>query len=924
MQAAAFDDGQPGLEAFGIPGLPVQPGAEPVFVPLSKQFGLGARVVPVVSLPVLDHAALLAEDLKGDARKRPMRVGVARPFTLAGTDGVWTPLPDGGRLWTCDVRSEGAYGVRAQLVGMQLPEGALLVVFEANNPAGGGGVYEGAGDFGTGVQYTPTIWSDTARLELYMPPGTGGLGLPFGVDTLQHIYRDVAKSAPADPAPGPASEPVPVPTPRAGNCHRDVTCEPAWANQSRAVALYYLSNGSGTFECTGQLLSTTSNDMTPYFLTASHCVDTPAVANTVDAYWLYQTATCNGTVPALASVPRTTGAVLVATRSTSDSTLLRLTGLLPGGLFYMGWTGTVPVNGTAVAGIHHPSGSWKRISFGTVSRSSTCAAADGQINAESLRTDWTTGVTEGGSSGSGIMTNDANKQLVGVLSCGSSACGAPASFQYDTYGRFAPFLTQVQTALNGFPDDSLEPNDTCAAARFIDLATAQSYTGLVVKAVNTDWYRFNLPAGAQLNASLSFTATTGNIDMKLYTTCGGAAVTQSISTTGAESISYLNSTGAAVEVYLNVYLTGTAPLNTYSMNASRTLVPVNNTCANAIALTAGTTITGTNAFATIDGSSSCVTTQQPDVWYSFTAPAAGALQIDTCGSAVDTVLSILNNGCGGTSLACSNDAGAGTGPCGSTTNKTSYASATLTSGQSVHIRVATAVGTPQGTFNLRTDFVPTVPPPSNDACTRAIAIAPGTYSFDTTGATTEGTAEVLCTAFGHNGIDKDIWYSFAAPSNGTLLAQTCGTNWDTRIASYATCPGSTDNTATDCDDDASPMCSTGSPLASRLTAAVVRGQVVLLRVGGYRNSVGTVAFGGGTLQLAFTPDPCGLSDVSGPGQAPGADGDLTADDIIVYLNGFFAGNPAADVAGPGQSAGPDGDFTADDIIVFLNRFFTGC
>jgi hypothetical protein len=205
-----------------------------------------------------------------------------------------------------------------------------------------------------------------------------------------------------------------------------------------------------------------------------------------------------------------------------------------------------------------------------------------------------------------------------------------------------------------------------------------------------------------------------------------------------------------------------------------------------------------------------------------------------------------------------------------------------------------------------------------------MAIAPGTYSFDTTGATTEGTAEALCTAFGHNGIDKDIWYSFAAPSNGTLLAQTCGTNWDTRIASYAACPGSTDNTATDCNDDASPMCSTGSPLASRLTAAVVRGQVVLLRVGGFRNTVGTVAFGGGTLQLAFTPDPCGLSDVSGPGQAGSADGDLTADDIIVYLNGFFAGNPAADVAGPGQSAGADGDFTADDIIVFLNRFFAGC
>ncbi|MFN7431122.1 MAG: GC-type dockerin domain-anchored protein, partial [bacterium] len=70
--------------------------------------------------------------------------------------------------------------------------------------------------------------------------------------------------------------------------------------------------------------------------------------------------------------------------------------------------------------------------------------------------------------------------------------------------------------------------------------------------------------------------------------------------------------------------------------------------------------------------------------------------------------------------------------------------------------------------------------------------------------------------------------------------------------------------------------------------------------------------------------PCGRSDIAGPGQSVGFDGELTADDIIVYLNGFFAGDPIADVAGPGQSATPDRQFTADDIIVFLNRFFAGC
>jgi hypothetical protein len=70
--------------------------------------------------------------------------------------------------------------------------------------------------------------------------------------------------------------------------------------------------------------------------------------------------------------------------------------------------------------------------------------------------------------------------------------------------------------------------------------------------------------------------------------------------------------------------------------------------------------------------------------------------------------------------------------------------------------------------------------------------------------------------------------------------------------------------------------------------------------------------------------PCGLADVAGAGQTIGPDGELTADDIIVFINWFFASDARADVAGAGQTIGADGQFTADDIIVFINRFFGGC
>jgi hypothetical protein len=81
------------------------------------------------------------------------------------------------------------------------------------------------------------------------------------------------------------------------------------------------------------------------------------------------------------------------------------------------------------------------------------------------------------------------------------------------------------------------------------------------------------------------------------------------------------------------------------------------------------------------------------------------------------------------------------------------------------------------------------------------------------------------------------------------------------------------------------------------------------------------------ISLTAAVNPCpNPSNISGPGQNTTAiDGELTADDIIVFLNRFFAGNLLSDVSGPGQNTTAlDGELTADDIIVFLNRFFAGC
>ena len=66
------------------------------------------------------------------------------------------------------------------------------------------------------------------------------------------------------------------------------------------------------------------------------------------------------------------------------------------------------------------------------------------------------------------------------------------------------------------------------------------------------------------------------------------------------------------------------------------------------------------------------------------------------------------------------------------------------------------------------------------------------------------------------------------------------------------------------------------------------------------------------------------ADVAGFGNSLGCDGQLTVDDLVVYLAQFFASNVAiADIIGSGGGP-PDGQVTVDDLVRFLSVYFAGC
>ncbi len=533
----------------------------------SERMGIALGTLPEVRLPALDKAALLKEDAVNQQRLRAkvLRFGVGRQVQVATTDGNWYDAAGGAHLWAADIVSPDAVGLRLHLAGLQLPAGAEMAVYAPDGAAQGVArngysrfspdrnvEFHEASATASGDLWSRSFFGERVRVE-YLAPAGAAKELPFRIDSLQHFYIDpvdkMARSLVRDK--------------QAGDCENDVTCHPEWADVAKAVSLIAFVEGGGSFLCSGQLLNDNIQDFTPYFLTANHCISTPAGAASTEFFWLYQTSTCNGNPPSLDSVPSSSGATLLSTSPTSDYTLLMVNGALPDNLFWVGWTGATVPDGTDATVIHHPEGDYKRISFGFKDQSAICNQDAGTNAIKLVRIAWTDGVTEPGSSGSGIYKDD-TQQLFGQLFFGPSACGETPDNLYDCFGAFTNTYSRIRKFLAGGSDDNSEQNDTCGKARVVRAGTLKSR---IVKSVDPDWYRISVPAHKTVTVTINFDNGDGDIDLAGYTDCASDPITVSNSQDNSETISLTNSGSKPANAFWQVYLSSSTR-NTYNMTVS--------------------------------------------------------------------------------------------------------------------------------------------------------------------------------------------------------------------------------------------------------------------------------------------------------------------------------------------------------------------
>ena len=403
---------------------------------LASVWSASQAAVPMLEMPPVNvEAALAADALKKGPQPYRFAVPIAVQITPAN-QGLWSTV-DGMAVWQLAVHSPQASSLNFGFTAYALPEGATLTIsaLDGSQPQGPYGSEHNA----QAQLWTPIVRSDTALITLLVPQAAREAVL-LQLAVVNHGFRGFGAKADSVSA-------------KSGSCNIDVVCSDgnAWRDEIRSVARFTIG---GALLCTGQLINNVAANFTSYFLTANHCVTSAAEAPTTVFYWNYQTSRCGG--PADGSLDQTQSGALYRAGSgdsatvASDFTLLELLARPAAAfkVYYAGWDrrDLAPIG---VTGIHHPSGDEKRISMDF---NQTFIAAYGEQpgSAQSALTpthimvaSWDRGVTEGGSSGSGIWNGD--HRLVGQLSGGSSSCTAPK--EPDWYGRMFSNFSNVPTPL---------------------------------------------------------------------------------------------------------------------------------------------------------------------------------------------------------------------------------------------------------------------------------------------------------------------------------------------------------------------------------------------------------------------------------------------------------------------------------------------
>ena len=381
-------------------------------------------------------------------RSGPLQIGISQEVPGARSPAetrkllIWNDTSQGGKIAALKIVSPDALGLRMGILINKLPENARLRFYASGSDTATEvsaqvilGIIASNRDAGDLSDEGKTYWSPAiegseAIVEIELSPGQNPPDVDIALPRVSHLFAPVHSTVKSIGS--------------ADTCNLDATCYASWDDQSKAVAKISFVKSGASYTCSGTLMNDKDTSTAiPYFLSANHCISSQTVASTLISYWLYRASSCHSGALSGGSQSISGGAALLYANAGTDTSVMQLNNAPPAGVLFAGWDSNMPSLSTAITGIHHPRGDLQKISFGTLTAYESCPAGSGSTyscsttsanSADHYSVVWSSGITEGGSSGSGLFISNTH-YLIGTLHGGESFCSAPSA--PDDYGSFS-------------------------------------------------------------------------------------------------------------------------------------------------------------------------------------------------------------------------------------------------------------------------------------------------------------------------------------------------------------------------------------------------------------------------------------------------------------------------------------------------------
>ncbi len=399
----------------------VSQGGRPLEVPALKHSG-----TPVIEMPGINKELTAEQPPKTPDELRLKNLRFAHGFDVnisPENRGRWTNGSGGTKIWRLKIRSEGAYSLSIVFDDFELPQGARLFLFneKASHYLG---AFTAFNNKKSGKFAVSPVAGDEITIQ-YEVPSAENNEVPFIISGVNHDYKNILKYS--------DRRPMGI---EAGSCNLDINCDlgDLWSDSKDAVCRIIITKKTGTQTiseiCTGTLINNTAENQNPYVITAAHCIEEAAFAETSVFTFNYESPYC----APLDGDPGNSisGSRLLAISDSLDFALVELSLVPPPDYkpFFAGWNRKTEIPDSTVS-IHHPQGDIKKIAFDSdepvISDFISGYTPDGFLKIER----WEVGVTENGSSGGPLFNPDQN--LIGTLTGGAATCSNPVR---DYFSRF--------------------------------------------------------------------------------------------------------------------------------------------------------------------------------------------------------------------------------------------------------------------------------------------------------------------------------------------------------------------------------------------------------------------------------------------------------------------------------------------------------